>query len=75
MSPIDDTFLTSATDRTVRLWDLRQAGTLALMEMPKGGNGITLDPNGYPIAAYDSTGLVFGITAPIDTKGGNVSVC
>jgi FOG: WD40 repeat len=73
MCPVDDTFLTSSADRTVRLWDLRQAGSLALMDMPKGGNGMTLDPNGSPVAAYDSTGLVFGITAPIEAQTGQVS--
>mmetsp|Transcript_17134 Transcript_17134/g.32419 ORF Transcript_17134/g.32419 Transcript_17134/m.32419 type:complete len:359 (-) Transcript_17134:57-1133(-) len=72
MCPVDDTFLTSSADRTVRLWDLRQAGSLALMEMPKGGNGMTIDPNGCPIAAFDSTGLVFGITAPMEAQAGHI---
>lgn len=72
MSPVDDTFLTSSEDRTVRLWDLRQAGTLGLMEMPKNGNGMTLDPHGHPITSFDSTGLVFGIAAPIDGGAGHI---
>lgn len=70
MSPVDDTFLTSSKDRTIRLWDLKQAGSIAAMDMPKQGNGFTMSQSGGPIAAFDSTGLVFGITAPTET--GNV---
>jgi COMPASS component SWD2 len=73
MNPVDDTFLTSSADRTVRLWDLQQAGSLASMEMPKGGKGMTMDPSGCPTAALDSTGLVFGISAPLDANAGHVS--
>jgi hypothetical protein len=73
MSPVDDTFLTSSADRTVRLWDLQQAGSLATMEMPKGGKGATVDPSGCPIAAFDGTGLVFGISAPLAANAGHVS--
>ncbi len=70
MNPVDDTFLSSSADRTVRLWDLQKAGTLASMEMPKGRG---VDPTGCPIAAFDCTGLVFGIAAPLDANAGHVS--
>jgi len=73
MSPADDSFLTSSKDRTIRLWDLKQAGSLASMDMHRGGKDMTIDPNGCPLAAYDSTGLVFGITAPLEANAGHVS--
>lgn len=74
MSPVNDNFLTSSVDRTVRLWDLQQAGSLALMDPPKSGNDISLDANGIPLTVFDSTGLVFGISVPLDAKAGHVSI-
>ena len=74
MSPVDDTFLSCSGDRTVRLWNLQQAGSLAILDLPKSGNGHTLDPSGVPHASFDSTGLVFGITAPLDAGSGHVSL-
>ncbi len=79
MSPVDDTFLTSSADGGVRLWNLQQAGSLASMDLPRsssssGPNGVTkIDPNGSPNAAFDCTGLVFGISAPLDANAGHVS--
>jgi WD40 repeat protein len=73
MSPIDDSFLSCSRDRTVRLWNLQQAGSLAMLDLPKSGNGYKLDPNGVPLASYDNTGLVFCITAPLDDGAGHVS--
>mmetsp|Transcript_15832 Transcript_15832/g.17571 ORF Transcript_15832/g.17571 Transcript_15832/m.17571 type:complete len:210 (-) Transcript_15832:501-1130(-) len=58
MNPADDLFLTSSRDRTIRLWSLQQAGAVGQMELPATARG-------DPIAAFDSTGLVFGVTAPI----------
>jgi len=72
MNPVDDCFLTCGTDRTVRLWNLQQAGSLAEMDLPKSGNGINLDPDGYPHVTFDSTGLVFGVTAPIASVAGHL---
>jgi len=74
MSPVDDSFLTSSKDGSIRLWDLKQAGSLASMDMPKSGKGMMMDFNGCPLAAYDSTGLVFGITAPLEANAGHVSI-
>lgn len=73
MSPVNDHFLSSSKDRTVRLWDLQQAGSLALMDPPKSGNGISIDANGTPLTVFDSTGLVFGISVPLDANAGQVS--
>ena len=66
VSPVDDTFLTSSTDGTVKLWDIGQSGN-ALGEMK-------LPPNveGAPIAAFDSTGLVFGVSAKMAGEEGHV---
>ncbi len=73
LNPVDDSFLSCSKDRTVRLWNLQQPSTLAILDLPKAGNGYTLDPNGVPHASYDSTGLVFCITAPLDDGAGHVS--
>lgn len=63
MSPADDCFLSSSKDRTIRLWDLKSAGSLAQLELPPSA---TCSPH----AVYDSTGLVFAVTATMgDGKG------
>lgn len=72
LSPVDDSFLSCSGDRTVRLWNLQQAGSLAILDLPKSGNGYTLDPFGFPHASFDSTGLVFCITAPLDATAGHL---
>jgi len=72
MSPVDDTFLSSGKDRTVRQWNLKQAGPLAEMNVPKAGNRMVLDSDGIPHTSYDSTGLVFGITAPLASVAGHL---
>lgn len=65
MSPVDDTFLSSSRDRTVRLWNLQQAGCLAKLELPP-----TVE--GAPRTTYDSTGLVFGVTAAMAAGSGHL---
>ena len=72
MSPVDDCFLSCSKDRTVRLWNLQQAGSLAKMDFPQTGR-MNIDPNGTPYASYDSTGLVFGVTTPLANDSGHVS--
>mmetsp|Transcript_19941 Transcript_19941/g.24595 ORF Transcript_19941/g.24595 Transcript_19941/m.24595 type:complete len:362 (-) Transcript_19941:782-1867(-) len=71
-SPIDDSFLSCSADKTVRLWNVQQPGSLAMLDLPKAGNGMVLDPKGVPHASYDSTGLVFCITAPLDAGAGHL---
>jgi len=66
MSPVDDNFLSSSKDRTVRLWNLQQAGCLGKLELPP-----TVE--GAPRATFDSTGLVFGVTAAMAAGSGHVS--
>ncbi|GAA5943620.1 WD-repeat containing protein SWD2 [Sporobolomyces koalae] len=51
MSPQDDTFLSGATDDTIRLWDLRAATAQGLLNVA-----------GHPSVAYDPSGLVFGVS-------------
>lgn len=65
MSPVDDTFLSSSRDRTVRLWNLQQAGCLGKLELPP-----TVE--GAPRATFDSTGLVFGVTAAMAAGSGHL---
>ncbi|KDD74284.1 hypothetical protein H632_c1432p0, partial [Helicosporidium sp. ATCC 50920] len=48
LSPQNDTFLTAAEDRQVRLWDLRAPHSQAVLHVP-----------GLPTAAFDEQGLVF----------------
>ena len=56
MSPADDTFLSSSRDRTVRLWSATSAGCLAELKLPE-------QTEKDPLAIFDSTGLVFAVTA------------
>jgi COMPASS component SWD2 len=64
MSPADDTFLSSSKDRTVRLWSAQSAGSLAELKLP--GDRTSKDP----LAAFDSTGLVFAVTAKMAENQG-----
>lgn len=56
MCPTDDNFLTSSVDRSVRLWTACQAGCLSELKLP-------VETEKSPIAVYDSTGLVFAVSA------------
>eukprot|EP00934_Nitzschia_sp_Nitz4_P002512 Nitzschia sp. Nitz4//scaffold41_size133979//68809//69976//NITZ4_003351-RA/size133979-processed-gene-0.254-mRNA-1//-1//CDS//3329551482//2502//frame0 len=64
MSPADDMFLTASSDRTVRLWNVQQAGCVAQMELPPTSEG---DPR----VVFDSTGMVFAVTVGMAGKQGN----
>lgn len=65
VSPADDTFLSSSKDRTVRLWNIQQAGSLAQLELPTNATG-------NPHAVFDSTGLVFAVSAAVAGGKGQV---
>jgi COMPASS component SWD2 len=64
MSPTDDSFLTSSTDRTVRLWNISQSGCIAEMKLP-------IEAVHNPLTAFDSTGLVFAVTAGVKDGTGH----
>mmetsp|Transcript_30010 Transcript_30010/g.72061 ORF Transcript_30010/g.72061 Transcript_30010/m.72061 type:complete len:328 (+) Transcript_30010:72-1055(+) len=64
MSPSDDMFLTASKDRTVRLWNVQQAGGLAKMDLPT-------DTDGTPHTIFDSTGMVFAVMAQMRGGQGN----
>lgn len=59
-------FLTSSKDRTVRLWNVQQAGCVGQMDLPSQAEG-------EPHVVFDSTGMVFAVTAAMAGKQGNVS--
>lgn len=65
MCPSEDMFLTASNDRTVRLWDVQNAGCLAKMDLPS-------TTEGNPHVVFDSTGLVFAIMAHMPNGQGNV---
>ena len=50
-----------------RLWDLKKPGAIAQLELPA-------QVQGAPYAAFDSTGLVFGVCAAMSAEQGYVSV-
>jgi COMPASS component SWD2 len=50
MSPIDDTFISSSLDQTVRLWDIRSQNARGLLNCPSSA-----------IVAYEPTGTVFAV--------------
>jgi len=65
MSPVDDLFLSSSRDRSVRMWNLQQGGCLAELKLPG-----SLEK--APHAAFDATGLVFGVTGAMAAGAGNL---
>lgn len=64
MCPADDSFLTSSVDRTVRLWTAGVAGCIAELKLPE-------ETEKSPLAAFDSTGLVFAVTASMARGAGH----
>jgi len=66
INPTNDLFLSSSNDRTVRLWNLSQPACIAQMELPVDATA------GTPFAAYDATGLLFGVTAAMTHGRGNM---
>ena len=66
MSPADDMFLTASKDRTVRLWNVQQAGCVGHLDLPN-------ESEGEPHIAFDKTGMVFAVTAAMAGMEGNVS--
>ena len=48
MSPVDETFISGAHDKTLRLWDLRSPNCQGLMHV-----------GSKPVAAFDPQGLIF----------------
>ena len=61
-SPENDTFLSSSNDHRVRLWNLQSSACLAECALPPETKS--------PLAVFDSTGLVFGVTAQKDNLQG-----
>ena len=71
MCPADDTFLSSSSDGTVRLWNLQQAGCLAELKLPERSGENLVNKSVPPTAVFDSTGLVFSVTAAMQNSAGH----
>lgn len=56
MSPMNDTVVTSAEDKTVRVWDLRSPSPTGLLDLKKRGGSYT-----QPVSCIDNTGMVFAV--------------
>jgi WD40 repeat protein len=67
MCPADDTFLTCSNDRTVRLWNIQQAGGVAELKFGSEKE----ETEGTPMAQYDSTGLVIAISTMMKNQAGH----
>ena len=52
MSPVQDVFLSSSVDKTVRLWDLQSSRCEATMQVPC---------EGIPVASFDPDGIIFAV--------------
>lgn len=61
LCPENDHFLSASNDRTVRLWNISQAGCVAECTLPPTAEA--------PLAAFDGTGMVFGVTAQNVNEG------
>ncbi|RKO89146.1 WD repeat-containing protein 82, partial [Blyttiomyces helicus] len=53
LNPRDDTFISASEDRTVRVWELRQAGPIGTLNL----EGKRTDP----VVAYEHTGIAFAL--------------
>ena len=69
MCPIDDRFLSSSRDGTIRLWMLNNAGCLAKMDTVAINNTFST-----PYGIFDSTGLVFGILSSVSSSSSNNTI-
>ena len=69
MSPVDDMFLSSSKDNTVRLWSLDKAGCVAELHLPP-----TSGLASAPYACFDGSGLVFGVSTSLDDSSGDHAI-
>lgn len=73
LCPIDDRFLSSSLDGTIRLWTLDSAACLAKMDMITNTNNVNNDVTySTPYGIFDSTGLVFAILSSSSSKDNKV---
>ena len=69
MSPVDDMFISSSKDNTVRLWSLEKAGCVAELHLPP-----TSGLDSAPYAVFDGSGLVFGVATSLDDSSGDHAI-
>lgn len=61
MSPVDDHFLSSSSDRTICMWSLNTSNAVAKLLLPPDSE--------CPRVAYDHTGIIFGVMAKSTSTG------
>ena len=69
VSPVDDSALSAAHDRSVRLWDLRVAGAKGVIRLGEAEGGGDAG-GGWPSVAFDPQGLIFAVTVREGRGGG-----
>jgi WD40 repeat protein len=67
LCPSEDLFLTASSDKTVRLWNIQQAGCVGKMDLPLA------QTQGNPYVAFDSTGMVFAVMAEMTNSSSSVT--
>ncbi|GBM94472.1 WD repeat-containing protein 82, partial [Araneus ventricosus] len=58
MSPVDDTFMSSSLDKTIRIWDLRSPNCQGVMHLPGNRSVVNYDPEGLIFAVGLNSELV-----------------
>ncbi|XP_054709980.1 WD repeat-containing protein 82-like [Uloborus diversus] len=58
MSPVDDTFMSSSLDKTIRIWDLRSPNCQGVMHLPGSRSVVNFDPEGLIFAVGINSELV-----------------
>ncbi|GIY61160.1 WD repeat-containing protein 82 [Caerostris extrusa] len=58
MSPVDDTFMSSSLDKSVRIWDLRSPNCQGVMHLPGMRSVVNFDPEGLIFAVGLNSELI-----------------
>jgi len=64
LNPIDDTFLTTSNDNTMRIWNINSSGQCILKDNLECDFKLNVEAesmSAYPVASFDPTGVAFGV--------------